>query len=284
MTVTSSQPTTPTASTARSRGAAWYRPTVSPEHGVYVVLIAAFLIGAAAAQQWNWHTSLALICAFLGFQAEHPLVVQLKQRRRWKPRLLLWGGLYGSLSLGVAVYLYSQVPVLLWIYLGAGLALAVDGLSVLGWGQKSIANELITFAAVCLCTPLAYAATTGFSTPTVLGLWGLTTLFFSSSVFTVKLRKPKTRSVWPGVGYHAIATLLIALLWYAGWLPTIPALAFGIVLLKFGFILLRRTWYQTTRIQQVAMLETLTALVFLAVTAISLLPATLLGGFSHSVI
>ncbi|WP_235006825.1 YwiC-like family protein [Calothrix rhizosoleniae] len=31
----------------------WYRPTVSPEHGVYVMLIVSFLTGAATAQQWR---------------------------------------------------------------------------------------------------------------------------------------------------------------------------------------------------------------------------------------
>lgn len=49
---------------------AWYRPTFSPEHGVYVVLLVSFLIGAAAAQTWILSTTLALICAFCGFQAE----------------------------------------------------------------------------------------------------------------------------------------------------------------------------------------------------------------------
>jgi len=34
-------------------------------------------------------TTLALICAFCGFQAEHPLVMQLKQRRSLKPAS--WG-------------------------------------------------------------------------------------------------------------------------------------------------------------------------------------------------
>ncbi|MEO1623386.1 MAG: YwiC-like family protein, partial [Cyanobacteria bacterium J06632_3] len=66
----------------------WYSPTVSPEHGAYVVLIVSFLTGAAAAQQWTWATTLALLCAFCGFQAEHPLVLQIKQRRSWKPRFL----------------------------------------------------------------------------------------------------------------------------------------------------------------------------------------------------
>ncbi|VEP12792.1 hypothetical protein H1P_1650014 [Hyella patelloides LEGE 07179] len=35
----------------------WYRPTVSPEHGVYVMLMVSFLTGAAAAQQWSWQTT-----------------------------------------------------------------------------------------------------------------------------------------------------------------------------------------------------------------------------------
>jgi len=36
-------------------------------------------------QNWTLLTTLALICAFCGFQAEHPLVMQLKQRRSLKP-------------------------------------------------------------------------------------------------------------------------------------------------------------------------------------------------------
>jgi len=73
----------------------WHRPTVSPEHGVYVMLFVSFLTGAAAAQHWTWTTTLAIVCAFAGFQAEHPLILQIKQRRSWKPRFLLWGSLYG---------------------------------------------------------------------------------------------------------------------------------------------------------------------------------------------
>ncbi|MGV2829356.1 YwiC-like family protein [Myxosarcina sp. GI1(2024)] len=73
-----------------------YRPTFSPEHGVYVMLIVSFLTGAAAAQQWTWGTTLGLICAFCGFQAEHPLVWQIKQPKSWKPRLLVWASFYNS--------------------------------------------------------------------------------------------------------------------------------------------------------------------------------------------
>lgn len=254
---------------------AWYHPTISHEHGVYVMLVVSCLIGAAAAQQWTPATTLALICALAGFQAEHPFVLQIKQRSSWKPRFLVWGGIYAGVSLGLAGYLYLQAPVLLWVYLSAIVAFAIDAIAVFYRRQKSFVNELLTFAAVCLAAPLAYIATTGTWTVSVLGLWLLNTLFFSSAIFTVKLRKPKTASVVPGLMYHAIASGIVGMLWYIGWLASVPALAFGVVLLKFGWILLRREWYRAAPIQQVAMLETLTALVFLAIVAVSLLPAHL---------
>ncbi|MEO8892393.1 MAG: YwiC-like family protein [Coleofasciculaceae cyanobacterium] len=254
---------------------AWYCPTVSPEHGVYVVLLVSSLTGAAAAQQWTLATTLAFICAFAGFQAEHPLVLQIKQRRSWKPRFLLWGSLYAGLSLGIAVYLYLQVSTLLWLYLGAIVAFLVDAISVFYRQQKSVFNELLTFAAVCLAAPFAYVATTGTWTASLIGLWLLNTLFFSSAIFTVKLRKPKTASLMPGIVYHAIASLIVVGLWSVGWLAPFSAVTFTLILLKFSFILWRLDWYKTTQIQNVAFLETITAMLFLATLAISLLPAHL---------
>jgi hypothetical protein len=270
---------TQTPSKAKPNSQAWYRPTISHEHGVYVVLLVSFLTGAAAAQQWAWATTLALLCAFCGFQAEHPLVLQLKQRRSFKPRFLVWGSIYGGIASAIALYLWliqsELTSPLLWIYLSAIAALVVDAISVFHREQKSVFNELITFAAVCLSAPFAYVATTGHVSLLVLGLWILNTLFFSSAIFTVKLRKVKTASIWPGVAYHAIATLIIAALYAAGVLPLVTALAFAVVLAKFSSILIWQNWYRATAIKYVAMLETSTALLFLAIAAISLLPSTI---------
>lgn len=255
-----------------SRLPAWYHPIFSPEHGVYVMLFVSFLTGAAAAQQWTWTTTLALICAFSGFQAEHPLTLQIKQRRSWKPRFLVWGSVYAGIALGMAIYLYLQTPVLLWLYLSAITAVLINAIAVFYRQQKSIWNEFLIFAAICLAAPFATIATTGTITLSLLGLWLLNTLFFSSAIFTVKLRKPKTQSLVPGLVYHGIATLIIFGLWYGEWLTALAAIAFAVVLLKFGLILWQLKWYKTTAIQKVALLETLSAIVFLSLTAISLLP------------
>ncbi|MGE5659362.1 MAG: YwiC-like family protein [Actinomycetota bacterium] len=48
---------------------AWYQPLFSPEHGVYIMLLISFLTGAAAAKSWTLATTLALICAFFGYEA-----------------------------------------------------------------------------------------------------------------------------------------------------------------------------------------------------------------------
>jgi hypothetical protein len=185
---------------------------------------------------------------------------------------LLWGSLYAGLSLGIAACLYWQTPILLWLYLGAIAAFLIDAISVFYRQQKSLWNELLTFAAVCLAAPFATIATTGTWTVSLLGLWLLNTLFFGSAIFTVKLRKPKTPSLLSGIIYHAIATLAIFGFWYLGWLPPIAAIAFGVVLFKFGLILWQLKWYKATSIQNVALLETFSALLFLVLTTIALLP------------
>ncbi|HHP7230760.1 MAG TPA: YwiC-like family protein [Xenococcaceae cyanobacterium] len=256
----------------------WYRPTVSPEHGVYVMLIVSFLTGAAAAQHWTWGTTLALICGFCGFQAEHPLVWQIKQRKTWKPRLLLWTSLYGGIAGAIAFWLVWHNPnifPLLLIYSSAIASLIFDVVSVWQRQQKSRLNELITFAAVCLSAPLAYTVTLGTISQVEIALWIINTLFFSSAIFTVKLRKTKTASIIPGIIFHGIATAIAIALYLTGWLSPITASAFGIALVKFILILWQKDWYCTAKIQQVALLETFFSFAFLAVVALSLLPAHL---------
>ena len=256
----------------------WYRPTVSPEHGVYVMLIVSFLTGAAAAQQWTWGTTLAFICAFCGFQAEHPFVWQIKQRKSWKPRLLVWGSLYSGVTVAIALWLLwynsNKLPLLL-IYGVAIAALIFDVVSVWHRQQKSRLNELVTFAAVCLSAPLAYTVTLGTIDKIAIALWILNTLFFSSAIFTVKLRKTKTASVIPGIIFHGIGSAIALALCLTGWLSPITTSAFGVALIKFGLILWQKDWYCTTKIQKVAMLETLSSFTFLVIVTLSVLPAYL---------
>jgi len=103
----------------------------------------------------------------------------------------------------------------------------------------------------------------------------LNTLFFSSAIFTVKLRKVRTASVRGGCAFHAIGAGVVALLWQANRLAPITAAAFDIALLKFALILWQKDWYCHTQIQHVALIETTASLLFGAIATLSLLPAHL---------
>lgn len=251
------------------------KPTFSPEHGVLIVWFGSFLTGAALAQHWNYCTNLALLCSFFALQAEHPLIVQLKQRSTLKPRYAIWAGIYGACAIIIAVYLSILSPVLLWIYAIVAFALIFDVIAVLKRKHKSILNELVIFAAICLSTPLSYAATTGSLSIEVMAVWILNTLFFGSAIFTIKLRRKKTSSLMPGIVYHLIASVFVTGFFLLGWLKLFTALAFAVVLIKFAVVIVFRKWYIKAKFHSVALLETRFAIFYIAACAISVLPAHL---------
>lgn len=167
-----------------------------------------------------------------------------------------------------------KLPLFL-IYSGAIAALIFDLVSVWHRQQKSRLNELVTFAAVCLLAPLAYTVSLARIDLIVIALWVLNALFFSSAIFTVKLRKNKTASVVPGIIFHGIATVIVVILWLAGWLSLITASSLGVALMKFILILGQKDWYCNAKIQQVALLETFSRFTFLVIVTLSVLPTHL---------
>ena len=253
----------------------WCRPTFAPEQGVLLVLFGSFLTGAALAQQWTQWTNIALLCAFFTLQMEHPYVVQLKQRKSWKPRFLIWGSIYGICALSLAILLWFHSPVLLPIYALVVVIFIADGVAVINQKHKSISNEIISFAAICLASPLAYGATTGNLSFEAVGMWILNTLFYSSAIYTIKLRKKKTQSLKPGIIYHIVSVLILIVLYGLDSLSLITALSFTVALIKFGIVNCVLKWYRQARFQAIAIFETRFALVYIAIASISVLPAHL---------
>ena len=253
----------------------WSRPTFSPEHGVLLVLFGSFLTGSALAQQWTYSTTLALICAFFTLQAEHPYVVQIKLRKNWKPRYLFWGGVYGTIALFLAIFLWLQSSILLWLYILAIIGFIIDAIAVIKGKHKSRVNEIIGFATICLSAPLAYGATTGSLSMSAMAIWILNTLFFSSAVYTIKLRRQKTAAFKPGVIYHGSATLIVIALYSLGYLSLVTALSFAVALIKLGTVIGFQNWYRQAKFHSIVIFETRFALIYIAIASISVLPAHL---------
>lgn len=253
----------------------WYRPIFSPEQGILLVLGGSFLCGAALVRVWNGLTDLALLCTLLALQAEHPLILQIKQRSSIKPRLVFWSSFYGGSALAIAGYLYLRQPWLGWIFALAFVALLIDAIAVWQHRQKSIANEFIGFAAVCLASLLAYGVNASAISASAIAMWLLNTLFFASAIFTMKLRKKKTSNLAPCLIYHFLASTIVLGIFLVHGLAVATAAAFALALLKLMVILCRLQWYRTARFEFIARLETYFALTFISVAAIGVLPARL---------
>lgn len=253
----------------------WIRPTFCPEQGVLLILFGSVLTGSALAQQWTYSTTLALICAFFALQAEHPYVVQIKLRKNWQPRCLLWGGIYGAIALSLALFLWFESSVLVWLYILALIGLIADAIAIVKHKHKSIVNEIISFAAICLATPMAYGATTGSLSLEAMAIWILNTLFFSSAIYTIKLRRKKTPGFKLGVIYHGIATLMVITLYTLNLLSLVTALSFAVALIKFASVFAFQQWYRKARFHSIAIFETRFALLYIAIVCVSVLPAHL---------
>ncbi|MEB3321424.1 MAG: YwiC-like family protein [Synechococcaceae cyanobacterium] len=256
-------------------GRPWWQPTLSHQHGPLVALLVSFLLGAAGSQNWSMGTTAALVVVLMAFQAEHPLVQQIRRRRALQPRLLLWAGLYGALALGLGAVLAWHTPVLIALAGLAAAALGLDALAVLQRRQRGLGHELLAFAAVCLAAPFAWVAGSGSLEPQAMGLWALCSLYFGSSVALLKLRRDPDSDLRPVLLIAGFSLALLLLGWRGELLGPLEAATYGVALLKGGWLLRRLENYRAAPIGRVAAIETGSALLFLLLAALALLPATL---------
>ena len=163
----------------------------------------------------------------------------------------------------------------MWLYILAIIGLIIDTIAVIKGKHKSRVNEIVGFAGISLSAPLAYGVTTGSLNAEAMAIWILNTLFFSSAVYTIKLRRKKTSALMPGIIYHCIAALTIATFYYFNYLSLVTALSFAIALLKLLTVLGFRDWYCRAKFHSIAIFETRFALIYIAIASISVLPAHL---------
>jgi len=175
----------------------------------------------------------------------------------------------------LAIFLAVKTLVVLWLYILVIIGLIADTIAVIKGKHKSRVNEIIAFATICLATPFAYGVTTGSLSIEAIAIWIVNTLFFSSAVYTIKLRRKKTAAFKPGVIYHGIATLIIISLYCFNYLSLVTALSFAVVLIKFVTIFCCKNWYRQAKFHIIALFETRFALVYIAIASISVLPAHL---------
>ena len=220
------------------------------EHGAWAMFLVSLFVGWLVAGQWNIQGVVYALSATGIFLARHPLGLVLKAWRRRKPlerSLTIWAGIYLAFSGlgGIWLVTLGQRAQLLALIPLVGLLLMAYLSQVMRRKESSILGELTGIAGLVLNAPAAYYAATGHFDATAGGLWAIHLLYFSGSVFYIKLKvREQTRREAPSqlsqrliagracLTYQTLALSIVALLASLRWMPALMPLALVPVTIK----------------------------------------------------
>lgn len=227
------------------------RPPIPHEHGAWVILYAPAIITLAVARPFLPIPALLFIVAITGlFLARH--AVGLLIRKRAKEGTSFWLGVYlvaAAASTTPLLFVYQRLA-LLQVGLGV-VALFVIHVLLSAWPSRrrldrSVWGEILAVGALAMTAPGAYAVARGILEVVAWYLWAACVLYFSSSVFYVKMLlaagkmrgEPGWRERWnlgrDNVIYHVLLLLIVsvAAAQIGGWSGVLVAVAYAPILLR----------------------------------------------------
>jgi hypothetical protein len=226
---------------------------IPKEHGSWAILLIPYFISVAITGGFSSRTVLGLVGLLLLFFSRQPLLLLIRNRdRRNMSGRELWLSFLIPFITGLGVFCWLMLKYQLWqLWLIAGIGLAIFMIYIylfLQRKERSILGELSGISLLTLSSSAAIAIAQGRLTSQALLLWLVNALYFSSSVFYIKMKiaaytqqrkntidktaLPMTRQC---LAYLAILMIIIGILIFANWLP-------GLILLAFIPMIIHTLW------------------------------------------
>lgn len=214
------------------------KPPVPHEHGAWAMLYAPLLIAVVVLGHFELSVFLFLVATTAIFLAHEPLavLVKLNPKRPSSPQIFReskwWLAIYSALALAATlplILLYQRwllIPfgVVLLVFLTAHTYLASKR------EERTVGGEFLGVISLTFTAPGAYYVVTGRLDRFCLLLWALNIVYFTSSIFYVKMRvsrfakkKDASRLTWQCVNYHVLLTIGVAVMIWLGWIMAVVA-------------------------------------------------------------
>jgi hypothetical protein len=241
------------------------------EHGAYVILASAWLLGVLQAPSVDpFRAALSLVAIAMAFFVQEPirqlLVIRRTGRNRERRRFLIeWSAAMTLLGLDAAAPIAISQPAILWLLLPAGIVGGLYGAMLL---RRASMDALATvgFIGLSLAAPAASIASSGRFAPfEVLGLWLLAAMFFCGSSYSVRIRLKGAYSVTEAVGYHLMALAGVACLTLVTLLPPIALVAILPGGAKLLWILRDVDRYRRLPLKRIGIQESVVSLLFVII-------------------
>ena len=235
-----------------------------------------FALGWIAAGRSGWPVLLLLLASTAIFLSRESLLFWWRARHYRRSaedsaRALAVYAAAGTVFAAPLILVWELYGLLVLAALGIAALIATAELTVRRQG-RSAATEFLAIAMSSLNAPSAHYAATGGWTPEAGWLWALSTLYFASSIFYVKLRvqdahgkraEDVARARSRCAAYHAVLLAALAALVITRSLPLFALIAFIPVLARAFAQVLNPS--RELNLKRIGWLEVTWSVVFLAV-------------------
>jgi hypothetical protein len=244
----------------------FFKPVWSRQHGAYITLITGWLIGTLLSKQVFLIHLVILIMLLAGFNFTEFMQDRFLRNSPPSPRKKFWTWVYFLLTLasGVCVLInVTEFKYLLPLIIIAGLIfLLLTKLKL----HKSIISEFLTFAVLSISGLIAYNPHDNTRFTDLFPLWLLMFLYFSSTIFLVKIRFERVNIT--GILIYITVSAAALLLTWGNVL--IIWLVISLMLLRFIPVTIFQDKFKNMKITTIGFLETGFQILFLVSILISL--------------
>lgn len=250
------------------------------EHGAWAMLYVPFILGVIVARALNLPVLLLLLSVTAFFISRESLLIWWRARTRGKEsthagRLLIFYIAISSLS-GAPLILVYGMKMLVPMAAAGIILLVLNGRQATQFEDRKLSNELLVIVGLTMTAPAAYYAATGALDATAFWLWGLSALYFASSVFYVRLRivsiNPRKEDLKRRIRincllYHSFLVIGLVVLLATHRLPYFALIAFLPILARTYWNLLKPS--RQVNLTRAGVLEIIYSLIFLLFISIS---------------
>lgn len=234
--------------------------SIPKEHGAYVVLVAAWLLGIVYSHSPDvTGSALALILPLSIFFLQEPIRILVRRKKKEKIELHPFALLCIISTLVTGLILTLHSPRIL--YLTAPLfVIALLYFYFVRKRSAAIILSLVGFLGLALITPLTILASPSVMAPRDLAItWLFAALFFCGSLVCVNIRLSGGSGIWQAILYHILASAVILFFVYVHALPHSAIAVISVSFLRLLLIIPYRKQYSTLRIRYIGIQESVIA-------------------------
>jgi hypothetical protein len=173
------------------------RPFWSRQHGAYITIITAWIIAVIGSENWNFLQPVILLFLLAGLNFSELFAEKFKRKTPLPVSKKYWLNIYLIITIITGLFILVYHPLMKYfIFVGLSAVILYSLLSFRRM-QKSIISELVLFALFSVFGLLAYLPSRQIEWNQVFTLFIFMFIYFSISIFTVKVRLNKINRYAP---------------------------------------------------------------------------------------